>query len=420
MIPHDHYFSLSEGKVLVNGARNSVVLDFKDGRMYCVNATGKRLIERGEQGVKIEDVIKALTDIKSADIHTFLEDSVDQGLIQLSEEPKRQHLEERPLPNLDFLWVEVTSCCNLRCVHCYAEAVGKAGKDLSDEALKKMIDEAAALGCRKIQFTGGEPVLRDNLQELVEHAKTKGFTSIEIFTNGTLLTEPLIQFFSKERISVAVSIYSYKPETHDSITGMPGSFERTLTNLKLLLAYEVSTRCALVALKQNENDLKRTSHFLSQIGVLTGPPDPVRPSGRGKKLKNWPEKYRLFSMQTRPTFSVSRTSCEKNRHWNSCWFGKAAVTSRGDVLPCVFARDQIAGNIKQKNLSEIIKGEKMLHFWGLTKDHIEVCKDCEYRYVCEDCRPWAYGITGNLYAKSPRCTYNPYTGEWADPCDSQK
>jgi hypothetical protein len=63
-------------------------------------------------------------------------------------------------------------------------------------------------------------------------------------------------------------------------------------------------------------------------------------------------------------------------------------------------------------LRKIILGREMLKLWRLSMDRIEVCKDCEYRYVCEDCRPWAYGLTDNLCAKSPRCTYNPYTGEW--------
>jgi radical SAM protein with 4Fe4S-binding SPASM domain len=124
--------------------------------------------------------------------------------------------------------------------------------------------------------------------------------------------------------------------------------------------------------------------------------------------------YGLWFMQSNPSFFVDEEVYKKNRCWNSCWFGKVAVTSQGNVLPCVFARNQVAGNIKHQSLSEIINGETMLSYWELTKDKVEACKDCEYRYVCQDCRPWAYGFTGKLTAKSPRCTYNPYTGVWAN------
>ena len=302
----------------------------------------------------------------------------------------------------------------------YAEA--KAGvqkdeennpSDLSNEDIKSIIDQAAALGVQKIQFTGGEATLRNDLKDLINHAKAKDFKFIEVFTNGTLLDESMIRFFAKKRISVAMSIFSYKAATHDAITGSPGSFERTLNSLKLLLAYNVPTRCAIVAMKQNEDELYGTSYFLSELGVLHRPPDPVRPTGRGIDEENWPQNYGLKFMQTNPTFFVNQEFFEKNRNWNSCWFGKIAVTSEGNVLPCVFAREQVAGNIKQSSLSEILNSEIMLDFWGLTKDKVEVCKDCEFRYVCQDCRPWAYGITGKLTAKSPRCTYDPYTGVWA-------
>jgi radical SAM protein with 4Fe4S-binding SPASM domain len=129
-------------------------------------------------------------------------------------------------------------------------------------------------------------------------------------------------------------------------------------------------------------------------------------------MQNWPEEYGKKSLQSKPSFFISQELYERNRWWNSCWFGRAAVTSNGDVLPCVFARRQVAGNVKRKSLRKIILGREMLKLWRLSMDHIEVCKDCEYRYVCEDCRPWAYGLTDNLCAKSPRCTYNPYTGKW--------
>lgn len=410
MISHNYHFFLSEGKVLVSGAKNSVVVDFCSGRMYQVNTSAQQIIKGGEQGLSVGEVINLSPHIKAADILSFLENVSDQGLIQFSSNHNPWHL-ERPPFSLDFLWVEITSRCNLSCIHCYAEAGGLlCPPDPPLKELKRVLDEAAALGCKKLQFTGGEPTLRSDLKELVKYAKAKRFEFIEIFTNGTLLTESLVQVFSKEKINVAVSIYSYKKETHDTITRIPGSYQKTLDSLKLLLAYKVPTRCAVVAMKQNENDLKGTTYILSQLNLLNGPPDPIRPSGRGKGAKNWPQ-YGSF-MQTSPTFFFNQQSYQKNRHWNSCWAGKAAVTSRGDVIPCVFARDHIAGNIKQQSLSDIIKGEQMRHFWELTKDYIEVCKDCEYRYVCRDCRPWAYGLTSNLYTKSPRCTYNPYTGQW--------
>ena len=412
----NHFFFLSDGKVLVDGAKNSIVLDLADSKIYRLNASAKRIIQLGEKGLKVGETTEKLSaDIEASEVYSFLDELSGKGLIQISPSSKKQCIEEKPCFGLDFLWIEVTSRCNLHCVHCYAEASEKMQLDgLSSNEIKKVISQAAELGCRRLQFTGGEATLRKDLKNLIEHAKTEGFEFIEIFTNGTLLEEDMIKFLAEKGIHVALSIYSYRPETHDAITKVKGSYERTIGSLKLLLAYGVSTRCAIVAMKQNEEELDGTTHYLAKLGVLDRSPDPIRPSGRGKTMDNVPEKYMRRFMRTKPVFLVSQKTYYRNRQMNSCWFGKLAITNSGDVLPCVFSRDQIAGNVKEQDLANIVKSERMMNFWTLTKDKIEKCKDCEYRYVCEDCRPLAYGFENNLFGKSPRCTYDPYSGEWME------
>ncbi len=368
-------------------------MDFKSGQIYRINNSARTIIELGEKGLKVDEAVKKLKPrFKEADVRSFMKELSDQGLIAFSPKSQSPSPVKRSSPKLEFLWIELTSSCNLRCIHCYAEAKAgveaKPSSSLSTEDVKRIIDEAAALGCRELQFTGGEPTLRGDLRELIEYAKAKGF-GIEVFTNGNLLTEPIIRFFAEKGVRVAMSIYSHRAETHDAITKVPGSFERSLNSLKLLLAYEVPLRCAVVAMKQNEAELNETSYFLSRLGVLTRPPDPLRPSGRGRGMENWPKKYGEQSMLTKPSFLVSQENYEKNSCWNSCWFGKAAVTSLGDVLPCVFARDQVVGSIKQQSLKEIVEGEDMLRLWSLTKDNVEVCRDCASLSDWADCgRPW--------------------------------
>ena len=141
---------------------------------------------------------------------------------------------------------------------------------------------AATLGCRSIQLTGGECTLRDDLQDLLAYVRPK-FETIEIFTNATLLTPALIRFLAENKIQVAFSFYSYKAEVHDRIAGVPGSYQKTLDNLKLLLAHEVTVRGGIIGLKQNEADLEATEYFLRSLGVAARPADPVRPCGRGRQ-----------------------------------------------------------------------------------------------------------------------------------------
>ncbi len=415
------FYQISGDKVLVTGAKHGLLIDFNTVKIRQLDESVTRTLKLAAGGYTISKAFDALESaVKPSELQSSTDGLSSQHILCRSLEPAvdpQPLREEQGLSNFDFLWIEVTSRCNLKCLHCYAGSEPHRDHGLPGDTLKKIIDEAVELGCKAIQFTGGECLLRDDLLVFVEHALNRGIRLIEVFTNGTLLTESVIQFFSRKGIHVALSLHSYRAAVHDTITGVPGSFEKTLAALKFLLAYDVSTRCATIAMKQNEPDLDNTTYFLSQLGVSSQLPDPVRPSGRGVRPEYWPETYGLRFFQTQPNFSVSSSEFKNNCRRNSCWYGKAAVTSTGNVIPCVFARDQIAGHVLAQTLKEIIEGEKMRSYWSLTYDLVETCTVCEYRYLCRDCRSLVFGLTGNLYAKSPRCTYDPRTGIWGKPDD---
>ncbi|HTY53190.1 MAG TPA: radical SAM protein, partial [Methanomicrobiales archaeon] len=220
------YFSLPERRVLVPGAKYSILVDFKTSSIQQMNGSRDYILALVEEGHSIPEVLDLLG---PSPISEHIPSSVNQsnhdsicpssGVGKLNQ----IHGEERPDTGLEFLWIEVTSRCNLRCLHCYAGS-GLNGKDgLSFGSLTRVIDQAAEMGCRCIQFTGGECLLRDDLTSLVNHALIRRIPFIEVFTNGTLLSEDLINFFALNGVHVAISLHSYKPEIHDEITGVKGS-----------------------------------------------------------------------------------------------------------------------------------------------------------------------------------------------------
>ncbi|MHA2238501.1 MAG: radical SAM protein, partial [Candidatus Hodarchaeales archaeon] len=411
-----------EDKVLINGKYKSLILDLKKGEIYRVNESAKKIISLGEKGFTIKDTIDFLkSNLDHSEIRNFIDNLTNQGFIQQSLEPKKLVQYEKTPTKLDLLWIEVTPRCNLKCVHCYVTADEfRKDPELPKEVIIRVIDDAADEGCRRLQFTGGEPTLRADLHELINHASNTDIKKIEVFTNGTLLTEKMIKDFSDLGVTVALSIYSHKQEIHDEITQSHGSHRKTVNSLNLLLDYGIQVRCGIIAMKQNESELEETKNYLSRLGVITTSVDPIRPIGRGLDNTHWPSKSELFKFRTEPNFYFNEQTFIKNHFWNACWFGKAAVSSSGDVLPCVFARDQVVGNVLYKRFRDILNGEKMLELWGLNKDEVEICRDCEYRYVCRDCRPWAYGLSGDLFSKSPRCAYDPKNGEWSSPILANK
>ena len=100
-----------------------------------------------------------------------------------------------------------------------------------------------------------------------------------------------------------------------------------------------------------------------------------------------------------------------NQDFNPCWGHKIAIDLNGDIKPCLWAAT-IVGNIHEHNIRELIFSGRFDFYWELTKEKFEVCRDCEYRYSCSDCRVATKMTTGSLLSKTSYCHYNPETGDW--------
>lgn len=102
---------------------------------------------------------------------------------------------------------------------------------------------------------------------------------------------------------------------------------------------------------------------------------------------------------------------------NSCLHKKISIDSRGSIRNCP-SMPQRFGNIKDTTLEEALSHPDFKKYWNLTKDSIEVCKDCEFRYICTDCRAYTERTHTNAEgldtSKPLKCGYNPYTGEWEE------
>ncbi len=129
-----------------------------------------------------------------------------------------------------IVW-NMTKRCNLRCVHCYAQAVDVHGKDdISTEKAKEMIDDLAAYGCPVMLFSGGEPTVREDLVELASHAKAKGMRAV-ISTNGTLITKQKARELKGVGLSYVGISMDGMEEVHDRFRAVKGAFRKALEGL---------------------------------------------------------------------------------------------------------------------------------------------------------------------------------------------
>jgi radical SAM protein with 4Fe4S-binding SPASM domain len=419
-------YQLKSGRWFVAGASRGAVLDTTSGQVYSINPEACAVLR-----YEVED-------------DPYWETLVSMGLAERTSKVRVEALpQERNTDALRFLWLEVvTDDCNERCTHCYADSMPRthrksllkrdlpAGADeparprMQHEDWLALLSEAAGLGARACQFIGGEPFLYhgpkgETLLDLVLAAQQRGFSSIEIVTNATLITPEKASRIKELGARVVVAIFSDDPAVHDGITRTPGSHAKTLGAIAMLEERGVPVRVEVVLMRSNQHTMESTLAFKKGQGWGTRGPDPLRPMGRGDDPALMPdfEKLVQYGLLLEPKFTARRETIAHYASGHSCLLGKVAVTELGDVLPCIFTRNHSAGNVLvSRALAPILRSQAVRQIWGATKDQVMVCRDCEYRYVCFDCRPLseaaAAGRADYLHAPFPRCTYNPYTGEW--------
>jgi radical SAM protein with 4Fe4S-binding SPASM domain len=417
-------YRLKDGVHFVPGAHHGAVLDTTTGKVYSVNDEGCAVL-----GYQAEDEV-------------YWETLVAMDLAE------RVAARAQALPGMDtekltFAWFEiVTDDCNERCAHCYADSMPRTYRKSLLQALPVVCDEpekprmqhadwlaviaeAAALGARACQFIGGEPFLYrgpggETVLDLVAAANEHGFTLVEIFTNATLITRDKALRIKELGARIAVSVYSDDAEVHDAITRTPGSHRKTTGALALLAELGVPARIETVLMQPNQHTIESTIAFKKARGLGERGPDPLRPKGRGDNPALQPDFEHVvrYGLMLEPSFVADRDTIAHYRSGHPCLLGKVAITELGDVLPCIFTRNHTVGNLLvSRELGAILRGAALRRMWRATKDQVMVCRDCEYRYVCFDCRPLSEASAARkadyLHAPYPRCTYNPYTGEWA-------
>ncbi|MFP8895359.1 grasp-with-spasm system SPASM domain peptide maturase [Chryseobacterium sp. EZn1] len=116
-------------------------------------------------------------------------------------------------------------------------------------------------------------------------------------------------------------------------------------------------------------------------------------------------------------FNTNITKVLEAFNHNSCLHKKIGIDSDGNIKNCPLMPESF-GNIHDTSLENVIKNPGFKKYWNITKDHIETCKDCEFRYICTDCRAFTEKTHINKdsldTSKPLKCGYNPYTGIWED------
>ena len=333
----------------------------------------------------------------------------------------------------------VTKACNLRCLHCHANARDPFPKELTLKEATQAIDELACLGTEAIMFTGGEPLLRKKfVLQLANYCTDVGILPA-MLTNGVLINHKVAYELKEAGIlAVGIPLDSPQAELHDKLRAVPGTFDKALRGIRACKDVDLEVVVTTMALKSNCGTVPQMIDLIHGLDVDQVAIYDLVPNGRGKEMmeevmlpkqreqvirylqqvQETKEMAFLFSgglpmypeivATMHKTRGTSAPDLLLKQFWIHAPIGCPAGISylslrpNGDVYPCPFLQIKV-GNIREQSLSDIWYGSevlKSLRNRGLLKGE---CGKCEYKETCGGCRGRAYAVNGDYLAEDPVC-----------------
>ena len=164
---------------------------------------------------------------------------------------------------------ELTCRCNLRCIMCYTDCFNTPDmlrQELSFPEIVQIMDEIQEAGCLELCLTGGEPLARRDFLDIYGYAKEKGFL-LTVFTNGTLMTPRIADYWVQYPPSmIEISFHGLTEKSFERITQGPGSYERCLEGIRLILERHLPLTLKTVGMTMNQDEVLRIKEYVAGLG----------------------------------------------------------------------------------------------------------------------------------------------------------
>jgi radical SAM protein with 4Fe4S-binding SPASM domain len=305
--------------------------------------------------------------------------------------------------------LDITYRCNERCVHCYLDHEDRG--ELTTAEIRNLLGQLASAGVFFLTLSGGEILLRKDFFEILEHARKLSFC-VKLKSNAIMIREPEARRIRSLGVeSIQVSIYSHRPEIHDSITKIQGSFERSVSAIRFLTACGIKIIIANVLMVQNSRDYHEVRKLAIELGVDCTLDPTVTPMMDGNRsvLDLNVDRSSLRQVFQDP-FLVG--SAEDIRATPSkpieaeldslpCSAGHTAcyVSPYGDVYPCV-QFPLACGNIRFQSFGDIWRNSPQLEeVRSIRLRDLPSCSKCVHGSACTRCPGLAY-MEGNMRGPS--------------------
>jgi radical SAM protein len=342
------------------------------------------------------------------------------------------------------IW-EVTQACDLACVHCRASAQpDRHPLELSTAEGKQLIDQIAALEVPVFVLTGGDPIKRPDLFELIAHARKVG-VRVSLTPSATpLLTRDVVIRLKQAGLArLAVSMDGATAATHDAFRGLSGSFARTLDAVRWANEAGLPVQINTTFSRRNINEIDQIVALMETLNLTLWSVFFLVPTGRGKlnDLLNAEEFEQAFAkihqLSTQAGFDIKTTEAQHYRRYTlqrkvagrkagivingparvEDAIGRAPrglndgkgfvfISHQGEVFPSGFL-PLSAGSVRQQPLAEIYRNSPLFLAMRDTARLEGKCGACEFKEICGGSRARAYALTGNPHGEEPCCSYIP-------------
>jgi len=173
--------------------------------------------------------------------------------------------------------MELTERCNNTCIHCYINQPENdpilKSREMDTAYIKAILQQAADMGCLSVRFSGGEPLLREDFEDLYIFARRLGMRVV-LFTNATLINEDLCALFKRMPPGrpISVSVYGMHADSYDAVAARRGAFDEFWHGINLLKEYDIPFIVKQSLLPQNKDELDEFEVFASQMPYMEHPP----------------------------------------------------------------------------------------------------------------------------------------------------
>jgi AdoMet-dependent heme synthase len=366
------------------------------------------------------------------------------------------------------IW-EVTQSCDLACKHCRAAAQPIAHPDeLTHEEGKALIDQIAEMQIPIFVFTGGDPLKRNDVFDLIRYASGKG-VHVAVTPSATpLLTrEKIFQMKEAGVVRLGISLDGSTPEIHDAFRGLPGAWARTIQAVEWANEAGIPIQVHSTISRHNAHDLDGLCNLFEKLSIVMWNVFFLVPVGRGQldDLLSGEEFEQVFGkiyeLSQRVSFQIKTTEAMHYRryliqhnleerkmghghpggHPHDAAYETGAPTTDGRTRAMGWATRRVndgkgfvfishvgnvypsgflpihAGNIRETPLAEIYRNAPIFRALRDTKRLGGKCGACEFKEICGGSRARAYALTGDPLAQEPCCIYQPKN--WDHELDTQ-